>query len=245
LAAGRSIRLDADRAMTDEDEHDNDNDNDNEHLELRMYEALLAAYGPQHWWPADSPTEVVIGAILTQNTAWSNVEKAIAAMKAAGCLNFCRIHRMPVEELAVVIRSAGTYRVKAQRLKAFTSWLFGAHDGDLDRALRGKLAVVRRELLAIPGIGPETADAILLYAGGRRSFVVDAYTKRLWRRHRLIEAPATYDAIKSRLEAALPRDARLYNEYHALIVELGKRHCRTRPNCRGCPLERWPHDETE
>lgn len=219
-----------------------------------IYDALLAAFGPQHWWPADTATEVVIGAILTQNTAWPNVEKAITSMKRASCLDLGRIRRMDDEELAAVIRSAGTYRSKARRLKDFAEWLFTVHDGDLAGALAGDLAQVRQELLGIRGIGPETADAILLYAAHHPSFVVDAYTKRILRRHHLIDAggqgrvggqsgvAGSYEAVKSYFEEALPADAALFNEYHALLVELGKRHCRSRAICEGCPLQGWAHD---
>ena len=207
-----------------------------------MYEALYAAYGPQHWWPADTDVEVVIGAILTQNTAWKNVEKAIAAVKAAGCLDFRRIDRMDASELADVIRPAGTYRVKAARLKAFANWLITEHGGDLPTARSSSnLGEFRPALLRIPGIGPETADAILLYACRHLTFVVDAYTRRILRRHGLIDSRATYDDVKILLQSVLPRDVQLYNEYHALFVELAKRHCKTRADCDGCPLARWPH----
>ena len=212
------------------------------HRVLEMYEALYTAYGPQHWWPADSPTEVVIGAILTQNTAWTNVEKAISSMKAADCLDFESIHAMDLEALGEVIRSAGTYRSKARRLKTFAGWLIKEHGGDLAGTLSADLSRVRPALLALTGIGPETADAILLYAAKRPTFVVDAYTKRVLRRHRLISSGASYDAVKAVFEQALPHEARLFNEYHALLVEVGKRHCRGRAACAGCPLECWPHD---
>ena len=213
------------------------------HLLLEMYDALYAAYGPQHWWPADSPTEVVIGAILTQNTAWTNVEKAIRSMKAAGCLDLDSIHAMDLEALGEVIRSAGTYRSKARRLKAFARWLMTEHGGGLTGALSADLSRVRHALLAIAGIGPETADAILLYAAGRATFVVDAYTKRVLRRHRLISGGASYDVVKAVFEQALPHEVQLFNEYHALLVEVGKKHCQARAACTGCPLEHWPHDE--
>ncbi len=207
-----------------------------------FYDELHAAYGPQNWWPADSPQEVVVGAILTQNTAWTNVEKAIASLKNSRCLDLRRIAAMNTHKLAEMIRSAGTYRVKARRLQAFAQWLVDRHDGDLARALSGDLSAVRRELLALPGIGPETADAILLYAGGRRSFVVDAYTRRVLRRHYIIDGVAFYADVKALFEAALPADVQTYNECHALLVELAKRHCRGQAVCEGCPLERFRHD---
>lgn len=207
-----------------------------------MFETLLEAYGPQHWWPAESPTEVAIGAILTQNTSWKNVEKAIAALKAAGALGFRELDARSETEISELIRSAGTYRIKARRLKAFVRWICEQHEGDLTRALDGDLPEVRRQLLEIEGIGPETADAILLYAAGRSTFVVDAYTRRVLRRHGFVSPGASYAQIQSRFEESLPRRPELFNEFHALLVELGKRHCRVRARCTGCPLENWPHD---
>ena len=209
-----------------------------------MYRALFDAFGPQYWWPADSPTEVVIGAILTQNTAWSNVERAIAAMKVAGCIDLRRIADLESDELAEVIRPAGTYRVKARRLKAFADWLLREHNGDLTQALAGELAATRSRLLGISGIGPETADAVLLYAGGRPTFVVDAYTRRVLRRHHFIDERASYNDVKSLFERAIEPNVPIYNEFHALLVELAKRHCRTTACCSGCPLRRFPHDES-
>jgi endonuclease-3 related protein len=210
-----------------------------------IYRILFDAFGPQHWWPARTPTEVVIGAILTQNTAWRNVERAIAALDAAGALDFPRLHELSEAQLAELIRPAGTYRVKARRLKAFVAWLMESAGGDLHAALSGDLAEVRRRLLDVPGIGPETADAILLYAGGRPSFVVDAYTGRILFRHLLVPPDAGYAEIKALFEEALPPDAAVFNEYHALLVELAKRHCRARPDCDRCPLRPLPHVEPQ
>lgn len=210
----------------------------------QIYDCLLDAFGSQHWWPADSPTEVVIGAILTQNTAWTNVERAIVNLRAAGMISFERIHGLDVDELAALIRPAGTFRVKATRLKAFVDVLMENHGGDLDRMLDDALDEARRRLLAIPGIGPETADAILLYAGQRPSFVVDAYTRRILARHHLIDRRARCEEIRTLFMDSLPPDVAMFNEYHALLVELGKRHCRTRADCDGCPLAHLPHDES-
>ena len=216
-----------------------------------IYERLFTAFGPRHWWPADSPLEVVVGAILAQNTAWRNVERAIGELKRARSLSWRRLVAISEDELGELIRSAGTYRVKAGRLKAFVEMLFDDHDGHLQRMLDGDLDDARRRLLAIRGIGPETADAILLYAGGRASFVVDAYTRRILRRHFLLpgggDAGAksdTYESVRQMFQRAIPPDERVYNEYHALLVELGKRHCRTRAACTGCPLADLPHDES-
>lgn len=209
-----------------------------------IYETLFAALGPQHWWPADTPTEVAIGAVLTQNTAWTNVEKAVAALRAADAIDFAVIDRMDEGRLADLIRSAGTYRIKAQRLKALARWVMARGEGEIATALIGDCVALREQLLAIDGIGPETADAILLYAGGHPTFVVDAYTRRILRRHFLIAETATYDEVKKTIESQISSDATIYNEYHALLVELAKRHCRKRADCTNCPLAHLPHDET-
>ena len=208
----------------------------------KMYDHLWNAYGPQHWWPADSPAQVVIGAILTQNTSWTNVERAIENLRTAKCLDWTALRETPVERLAELIRSAGTYRVKALRLKAFVDYLWKRHGGDLDDMLSGELEEARRRLLSIHGIGPETADAILLYAGGRPTFVVDAYTKRILRRHFVIDQHASYQHVRSLFLGALPGDVQMFNEYHALLVTVGKRHCRSHAECDGCPLYDLPHD---
>ena len=211
--------------------------------ELRdIYKRLWKAYGPQHWWPADSATEVVIGAILTQNTAWANVERAVANLRRANCLNWTTLRDLPEARLARLIQPSGTFRVKAARLKAFVEVLWRDHGGSLEALLAGPLLRVRHRLLSIPGIGPETADAILLYAGGRPSFVVDAYTRRVLRRHHLLDGAADYEAARSLFHRSIRPHARTYNEYHALLVAVGKRHCRARALCEGCPLADLPHD---
>ena len=209
-----------------------------------FYDAMLAAYGPQHWWPGDSPTEVSIGAILTQNTAWRNVERAIENLKRAGALDFAKLHELSVEAIAELIKPSGTFNVKARRLKGFVDWLFERYDGDLDAMFASGLHSLREELLSISGIGRETADAILLYAGEKPTFVVDAYTARILYRHRLIDDTADYDEIKSLFESNLPDDVAMFNEYHALLVQVGKTHCKPRAKCAGCPLEPFEH-ETE
>ncbi|MCC7293637.1 MAG: hypothetical protein IT449_16390 [Phycisphaerales bacterium] len=221
-------------------------------LALRtMYRELLKSFGPQHWWPvshhARNPSqarlEIAVGAVLTQNTSWKNVERAIAAMFAAGLMDAAKLRAMPEGNLAEVIRPAGTFRVKAKRLKAFMEYLWAHRGGRLDGLGAGELAAVREELLTVHGIGPETADAILLYAVGRPTFVVDAYARRVLRRHGWIPTKATYGEIQRLFHQALPQEPQVYNECHALLVELGKRHCRTRARCAGCPLENLPHDE--
>ncbi|MCP4591405.1 MAG: endonuclease III domain-containing protein [bacterium] len=208
-----------------------------------MYDRLASAYGPQHWWPAQTATEVVVGAILTQNTAWTNVERAIAVLEDSACLTWEALREVSEQSLARMIRSSGTYRIKAARLKAFVGVLWSAHDGLLESLLGGELEAARARLLAISGVGPETADSVLLYAGGRRTFVVDAYTRRVLRRHGLIEAKTGYEDIRKMFHAALGADVQVFNEYHALMVEVGKRHCRPQARCTGCPLASLPHQE--
>lgn len=211
----------------------------------QFYDALHRAYGPQHWWPGDGPTEIVIGAILTQNTNWQNVEKAIAQLRAAGLIDWAALRDVAIERLAELIRPAGYYNVKARRLKNFVNWLWTSYDGELGKLCAVPLERLREELLSVNGVGPETADSILLYALERPSFVVDAYTARLARRHRMIDENADYESLKAMFEDHLPSDATLFNEYHALIVAVGKRHCKTRAQCKGCPLEGFDHDVNE
>lgn len=207
-----------------------------------IYDRLWSAYGPQHWWPARTPTEVAIGAILTQNTAWTNVERAIDNLRHARCLTWRSLRGLSEEDLFGLIRPSGTYRVKAARLKAFVTCLWEHHGGSLDSLLDGEIDEARARLLSIRGIGPETADAILLYAGNRPTFVVDAYAKRVLRRHFITHESADYETVRDLFHKSLPVDVQLYNEYHALLVELGKRHCRTRARCDGCPLAEMSHD---
>ena len=207
-----------------------------------MYERLWSAYGPQHWWPAETPAEVVVGTILTQNTAWKNVERAIGNLKASECLTWPALRDVPEQRLAGLIRPAGTYRTKAARLKSFAAVFWKEHGGSLDSLLAGDVEDARTRLLAIHGVGPETADSILLYAGNRPTFVVDAYTRRILQRHRLIDGSTDYEAVRRLFLGAVPPDPRVYNEYHALLVGVGKRHCRARAHCDGCPLRPFPHD---
>jgi len=209
-----------------------------------FYDALLERFGPQEWWPGETPFEVMVGAVLTQNTNWKNVEKAIANLKREGLLDPFRIHAAPPERLAEVIRPAGYYNIKARRLKNLVALLVDEFDGDIDALFSGPLDELRRRLLAVRGVGLETADSIILYAAGRPTFVVDAYTFRVTARHGLVIPEASYDELKSLFEDNLPADVRLFNEYHALIVRVGKKFCRKRARCAGCPLEPFPH-ETE
>jgi endonuclease-3 related protein len=207
-----------------------------------MYNGMHAAFGPQHWWPGDTAIEIIVGAILTQNTAWSNVERAIEALKRADRLTLPALHKMTAEELAELIRPAGTFRVKARRLKAFTNWLQESYGGNLDEMLGAEASRLREQLLGVSGIGPETADAILLYAAGVPTFMVDAYTQRILRRHYVIERGTDYEATKAVFQRHLPADTAHYGEYHALLVATGKRCCRPKARCDQCPLRDLPHD---
>lgn len=211
-----------------------------------FYNAMFAAYGPQHWWPGNTRTEVIVGAILTQNTAWKNVERAIDNLRDAGALDWQRLDELPIEQLAELIRPSGTFNVKARRLKAFVHWFMDRYDGDLDTMFATNVHSLREELLSVSGIGRETADAILLYAGALPVFVVDAYTARILYRHGLIDDSADYEEIRDLFESNLPQDVPMFNEYHALLVQVGKKHCKPRAKCEGCPLESFEHSaETE
>jgi endonuclease-3 related protein len=188
-----------------------------------FHRALARRYGPQHWWPARTAFEVAVGAVLVQNTAWANVEKAIAGLRRRRLLTPAKLHAAPVGLVARVIRPSGTYRVKARRLKALVAWWI-RRDGALDD---------------VHGIGPETADSIRLYAFGEPRFVIDAYTRRVLSRHGLARANAPYAELQRLFESSLPRDARLFNEFHALLVAVGKEHCRATPRCESCPLRKF------
>jgi endonuclease-3 related protein len=201
-----------------------------------MYERLNRFFGDLHWWPGETPFEVAVGAILTQNTNWANVEKAIGRLKAEGVLEPRSLHNLDDEILAELIRPSGYFRVKTKRLKAFLEVLCGEFAGDLERMLSGDLLLARQRLLGIPGIGEETADSMLLYGGGRPVFVVDAYTRRILTRHGMLEGRPSYSEIQQLFMSHLSPDAGLYKQYHALIVETAKRYCRKEPHCGDCPL---------
>jgi endonuclease-3 related protein len=201
-----------------------------------IYRRLYARFGPQHWWPADGRFEVIVGAILTQSTAWTNVEKAISNLKAAGVLSPEALRRLPEAKLAALIHSAGYYNVKARKLRAFADWFGERYSDSLEKMLSGNSDSLRRELLDVYGIGEETADSIMLYAGNKPVFVIDAYTRRVIDRLGLAPAVKSYGAYQALFTSNLPPDARLFNEYHALLVKLGKEHCRKRPLCEGCCL---------
>lgn len=200
---------------------------------------MFDTLGPQNWWPGETRFEIIIGAILTQNTNWSNVEKAIANVKKAKKLSPKGIYCLSEGELAELIRPSGFFNVKAKRVKSFIDWFFSRYDGKLSRMFNQDVHILRRELLEIKGIGPETADSILLYAGNMPTFVVDAYTYRILSRHGLIPEESSYNEMKSLFEEYLPRDVGLYNEYHALIVNIGKMYCKPKRICERCPLNEF------
>ncbi len=199
-----------------------------------IYHLLYRAYGPQGWWPGETPFEVMVGAVLTQATAWRNVERAIASLKGAGALTPEAIASLPEGELAALVRSAGFYRQKARRLRSLAEAVL--RRGGVEAFLSLPPARLREELLSLKGIGPETADSIILYAAGYPTFVVDAYTRRILGRLGILPEGAPYEEIKRLFEGALEPDPELYGEYHALLVRHAKEHCRARPRCGGCPL---------
>ncbi|MBI4825812.1 MAG: endonuclease III domain-containing protein [Nitrospirae bacterium] len=204
----------------------------------KIYRTLYKSFGPQHWWPGDTPFEIAVGAILTQNTNWGNVEKAISNIKRQKALNAKKLHEMPHEELASLIKPSGYFNVKAKRLRGFLSYLTSNYGGSMARMRKRVLPMLRKELLEVNGIGPETADSILLYALGKPTFVIDAYTKRVLHRHGIVREDATYHEMQELFHNNLPHDVKLFNEYHALFVMAGKHYCKPKPKCEGCPLEK-------
>jgi len=207
---------------------------DPDHPLMQIYRLMLDAYGPQHWWPAENPFEVMVGALLTQNTNWQNVEKAIANLKAADMLAADRIAACEISQLEALIRPSGYFRQKAVRLQTLCRFYL-AH-GEMPGLSRVPTHDLRQQLLALNGIGPETADSILLYAFERPAFVIDAYTRRIFSRLGLMDTDASYHALQKFFTSRLPAEAALFNEYHALIVQHAKQHCRVKPDCTACPL---------
>lgn len=204
---------------------------------LEVFGRLYEHFGPQHWWPADSLFEVAVGAILTQNTSWRNVERAIADLKKARLLSFARLSAISEKTLAQMIKPAGYYNIKARRIRNFLRFLKKNYRSSIIRMRKKDAGVLRRELLSVNGIGPETADSILLYALDKPVFVVDAYTRRIFARHRLVPADADYEEVQRLFMSSLVPDIKLFNEYHALLVKLGKEYCKkTKVNCRICPI---------
>ena len=202
-----------------------------------VYETLRESYGPQYWWPADTPFEVIVGAILTQNTSWKNAEKAIDEIKRKGLMNPGALLKIRTEKLAKVIRPAGYHNLKSKRLKNFLRYYADFCGLNFKTLKNKKVSTLRKELLSVNGIGPETADSILLYACQKTVFVVDAYTRRIFFRQNIISKDATYDIIQSIATSALPGSRALFNEFHALIVKHGKDMCKKVPKCGICPIK--------
>ncbi len=205
---------------------------------LDIYQSLLSCFGPQKWWPGDSPFEVMVGAVLTQNTNWTNVSRAIENLKRENLLSFRVLHELPQEVLAENIRPAGYFNLKANRLKNLLQLIANDYGGNLSDFFSEETSVLRECLLNVKGIGPETADSILLYAAGKPSFVVDTYTHRILSRHGIIPEESSYYDIQEYFVDTLPEDTQLYNEYHALLVRLGKEYCKKgKPLCEECPIK--------
>ncbi|MBI1883383.1 MAG: endonuclease III domain-containing protein [Chlamydiae bacterium] len=210
----------------------------NEKELFRIYKTLYQSLGPQSWWPGETPLEVMVGAVLTQNTAWSNVEKAIQNLKKSGVLSLKKLRALSLKKLSQWIRPSGYFNLKAKRLKVLIDWFWTRAQGKAARLKKINLASLRKDLLGVYGVGPETADSILLYALDKKTFVVDAYTKRIFSRHGFIREDESYENVKNIFEKALPKSLKIYNEFHALIVKVGKDFCRKKPLCSLCPLEK-------
>ena len=221
---------------------------------MEIYQLLYDKFGPQNWWPImpydgrdtrdenqQAKIEIITGAILTQNTSWTNVEKAIKNLKETRNLSVEKLNNLEIPQLALLIKSAGYFNIKAKRLKNFINWLYENYDGDLNNLESLDNESFRTELLSIKGIGRETADSILLYAYNRLIFVIDAYTARITVRHELVEPGADYEQLRDFFESNLPQDVKLYNEFHALLVRLGNEFCKPKAKCPVCPLEKLPH----
>ncbi len=209
---------------------------------MTMYDAMRRRFGHQSWWPGDGTLEICVGAILTQNTNWTNVQKAVANLKSANCMSVNKLHALAHAELAELIRPAGYFNVKAKRLKNFIAHVQEDWGDDIEAFLDRPVETLREELLAVNGIGRETADSMILYAARKATFVVDTYTARVFLRHGLISPEDDYESIKELCESCLPEDIGLWNDYHAQLVAVGKHYCKPRSRCDGCPLEPFPHD---
>ncbi len=204
---------------------------------LMAYELLYAHFGPQHWWPAETPFEVMVGAVLTQNTNWTNVVKAINNLRQAGMLVYSQMVQLPVDHLAQYIKPSGYYNLKAGRLHNLMAMIESRYGGDLESFLDDDVLSTRERLLSVKGIGPETADSILLYACMQPVFVIDTYTHRVFSRHGMVEEETDYHAMQTTFLDNLPTDVQLYNEFHALIVLVAKQFCKkNKPLCEQCPL---------
>jgi endonuclease-3 related protein len=206
---------------------------------MEIYDRLFSAFGPQNWWPAETALEMMVGAVLTQNTNWNNVEKAIQNLKENGLLSIKTLQDMPESLLAEYIRAAGYYNIKAKRLKNLITSIKDNHNGAIKRLFSINTSDMREALLSVKGVGMETADSIILYGAGRPLFVVDTYTHRIFTRHGLAPEEAGYDDLQAFFMDNLPHDVELFKEFHALIVKTGKNFCRKKPLCSGCPLENF------
>ena len=205
---------------------------------MEIHNLLFTAFGPQNWWPAETDLEMMIGAILTQNTSWNNVEKAIQNLKEKDLVSIKGLSDTPAPILAEYIRPAGYYNLKVRRLKNLISLIQDKHDGDLNSLFSLDTETIRKELLSVKGIGLETADSMILYGAGRALFVVDTYTHRILSRHGLIEEEAGYFEVQMLFMDTLPHDVECFQEFHALLVKTGKDFCRRKPLCPDCPLEK-------
>lgn len=204
----------------------------------QVYQLLFDYYGPQHWWPADTPFEILVGAVLTQNTSWGNVEKALASLREKGLLEYETFSQLAPDEIAPLIRPSGYYNLKAQRLRNLITLVEEEYGGDFALFCKGERSSLREQLLSVKGIGPETADAIMLYVCRRPSFVVDTYTHRVFSRHCMVDEESDYHSIQEQFVNNLPEDTELYGEYHGLIIRVAKDFCKKKvPLCEGCPLE--------
>lgn len=204
---------------------------------MEMFNRMLNHFGPQEWWPGDGPFEMMVGAILTQNTNWKNVEKALTNLKKNDLLSIQKMHCVSVEKLADNIRPSGYYNIKAKRLKNLISFLVEEYEYDIDRLFSEDIETQRRSLLSVKGIGPETADCIILYAAEKPVFVIDSYTYRILSRHNMADDPTTYDELQDLFMSNLEPDNKIFNEFHALIVMTGKEYCKKEPRCDNCPLK--------
>ncbi len=206
---------------------------------ISIYKKLYSHFGPQYWWPAKSSFEVMIGAILTQNTNWGNVEKAVNNLRKNKLLSARGLNKLSCEQISKFIIPAGYYNVKAKRIKEFLKFLFKVYKGDIDKMLSADTYVLRGQLLSVHGIGPETADSILLYALNKPVFVIDAYTKRILSRHSFVNQDVSYEQAQEVFMKALNPDVKLFNEYHALLVKLAKEYClKNKQRCEVCPINK-------
>ncbi|MFC1867157.1 endonuclease III domain-containing protein [Thermodesulfobacteriota bacterium] len=206
---------------------------------MEMFDLMLNRFGPQNWWPGETALEIMVGAILTQNTNWKNVEKAIENLKKTKLLSMEALHAVSMSDLAEMIRPAGYFNIKAGRLKNLINFVYESYEGDIAKLINEETGALREGLLSVKGVGPETADSIVLYAAERPVFVIDTYTHRVLNRHGLVDDQSTYHDLQEFFMDNLPDDPRLFNEFHALIVNIGKEYCRRKPLCDICPLKGW------